>query len=345
MSIWRSPTFWRRWLASISLIALCGAIPAAAQIPDTIDRPITIYVAGTAGGGIDLYARMVSRHFGRHVPGHPAVNVQVMPGAGGIRAANFLAQQAPKDGTAITTFAGGPILEPLIGARDPGYDMSQFTFVGAITKDIGICMVLGTTPIKTIDDARKQQVIVAGTGAGSETDTWPIVLNEVLGTKFKLVTGYLGTQETILAIERGEAHGRCVFSLSALKTAKPDWLHDNKINVLVQIGLEKAAEFPNAPLVFDLVSKQEDRQLLELMVGPGAMARPFAAPPGVPASRAALLRRAFDATMKDAEFLAEAAKIQADIQPTTGEDVQKLVTRLYTTPKPVIERVKKFFAQ
>jgi hypothetical protein len=199
--------------------------------------------------------------------------------------------------------------------------------------------------VKTIEDAKKQQVIVAGTGAGSETDTWPIVLNEVLGTKFKLVTGYLGTQETIIAIERGEAHGRCVFSLSALKTAKPEWLRDKRINVLVQIGLEKAAEFPDAPLIFDLVTKEEDRQLLALMVGPGAMARPFAAPPELPANKAAQLRRGFDATMKDPEFLAEAARIQADILPTTGEDVQKLVTRLYATPRPVIDRVKKFFAQ
>jgi tripartite-type tricarboxylate transporter receptor subunit TctC len=322
-----------------------GAIPALAQSPDIIDRPVTIYVAGTAGGGIDLYARMVSRHLGKHIPGRPSVLVQVMPGAGGIRAAKFLAEQAPRDGTAMTTFASGPILEPLIGAHDPGYDMSKFTMIGSITKDIGLCVVLDTAPVKTIEDARKQQVIVAGTGAGSETDTWPIVLNEVLGTKFKLVTGYLGTQETIIAMERGEAHGRCTFSLSAIKTSKPDWLRDKKINVLVQLGLEKTAEFPDAPLIFDLVTKEADRQLIELMVGPGAMARPFAAPPGLPAGKAALLRRGFDATMKDSEFLAEAARIQADIQPSTGEDVQKLVARLYATPKPVIERVKKFFAQ
>jgi tripartite-type tricarboxylate transporter receptor subunit TctC len=342
MTICRSPVFWR-CLAPV--LAALGAIPATAQTSDTIDRPITIYVAGTAGGGIDLYARMVSRHLGRHIPGNPTVNVQVMPGAGGIRAANFLAQQAPKDGTAMTTFAGGPILEPLIAARDPGYDMSKFTMIGAITKDLGLCTVMATAPAKTIEDAKKQQVVVAGTGAGSETDTWPVVLNEVLGTKFKLVTGYLGTQETILAMERGEAHGRCTFSLSALKTAKPEWLRDKKINVLVQIGLEKSAEFPDSPLIFDLLTKEEDRQLIELMVGPGAMARPFVAPPGLPASKAALLRRGFDATMKDPEFLAEAAKIQADVQPSTGEDVQKLVTRLYATPKPVVERVKKFFAQ
>jgi tripartite-type tricarboxylate transporter receptor subunit TctC len=322
-----------------------GWTPAGhAQSPDTIDRPVTIYVAGTAGGGIDLYARLVGRHLGRHIPGKPSVTVQLMPGAGGIRAANFLAEQAPRDGTAITTFAGGPILEPLIGARNPGYDMSRFTWVGAVTKDFGLCMAWGASPFRTIDDVKKQQMIVGGTGAGSETDTWPVVLNDVLGTKFKLVTGYVGSQETILAIERGETHGRCVFSYTALKTAKPDWLRDKKINVLLLTALEKSPEFPGVPAVVDLVAKPEDRALLELMVAPGAMARPFVAPPGVPANRATLIRRAFDATMQDPEFRAEAARIQADLAPTAGEDVQKLVERIYATPRPVIERVKKLLA-
>ncbi len=330
-----------RWLVSAYAAALLLSWAQAGATQDTIDRPVTIYVAGTAGGGIDLYARLVGRHIGRHIPGKPTVTVQLMPGAGGIRAANYLAEQAPRDGTAMTTFASGPILEPLIGARSPGYDMSSFTWIGAITKDIGLCISWGPTPFKTIDDVKKQQMVVAGTGAGSETDTWPIVLNDVLGTKFKLVTGYVGSQETILAIERGEAHGRCVFSLSALKIAKPDWLRDKKINVLVLTALEKSAEFPGVPAAVDLVTKQEDRQLLELMVGPSAMARPFVAPPGMPADKAALLRRAFDATMQDGEFRAEAARIQADLAPTTGEDVQKLVARIYATPRPVVERVKK----
>jgi tripartite-type tricarboxylate transporter receptor subunit TctC len=327
---------------SVALLALTFAHAGKAQ--DTIDRPVSIYVAGTAGGGIDLYARVVGRHLGRHIPGKPNVIVQLLPGAGGIRAANFLAEQAPRDGTAIATFAGGPILEPLIGARNPGYDMSQFTWVGAVTKDIGLCMAWAKSPFKTIDDVKKQQMVVAGTGAGSETDTWPIVLNDVLGTRFKLVTGYVGSQETILAIERGEAHGRCVFSYSALKTAKPDWLRDNKINVLVLTALEKHSDFPGVPAVVDLVSKPEDRQLLELMVGPGGMARPFVAPPAVPANKAALLRRAFDATMRDPEFLAEAAKIHADVAPSTGEEVQKLVGHIYATPRPVIDRVKKLLS-
>jgi tripartite-type tricarboxylate transporter receptor subunit TctC len=331
-------------------LALCVAalvllgLAQAATAQETIDRPVTIYVAGTAGGGIDLYARLFARHFGRHVAGKPNVTVQVMPGAGGIRAANFLAEQAPRDGTAIATFASGPILEPLIGARNPGYDMSSFTWLGAMNKDFGLCIASATTPFKTIDDVRRQQMVVAGTGAGSETDTWPIVLNDVLGTKFKLVTGYLGSQETILAIERGEAHGRCVFSLSALKIAKPDWLRDKKINVLVLTALAGSADFPGVPAVVDLVSKPQDRQLLELMVGPGAMARSFVAPPALPAGKATLLRRAFDATLQDAEFRAEAARMQADLAPTTGEEVQALVARIYATPRPVIERVKKLLA-
>jgi tripartite-type tricarboxylate transporter receptor subunit TctC len=337
-SLWR----WTGVAAGVLSALWVGTEPGWAQ--DTIDRPMTIYVAGTAGGGIDLFARLLSRHLGRHIPGKPSVSVQVMPGAGGIRAASFLAEQAPRDGTAMTTFASGPILEPLIGARHQNYDMSQFTWIGALTKDIGLCVSWGTTPFKTIDDVKTQQMVVAGTGAGSETDTWPVVLNEVLGTRFKLVTGYLGSQETILAMERGEAHGRCIFSYSALKIAKPDWLRDKKINVLALTALERSPEFPGVPAVVDLVTKPEDRQLLELMVGPAAMARPFAAPPGMPAGKAALLRRAFDATTADPEFRAEAAKMQTDLAPSTGEDVQKLVARIYATPRPVIERLKKILA-
>ncbi len=316
--------------------------PAAAQSGDIVDKPVIIYVAGTAGGGIDLFARVIARHIGRHIPGNPTVTVQDMPGAGGIRAANFLAQQAPKDGTAITTFAGGPILEPLVGARKTDYNSAQFTWIGALAKDTGLCVSWGASPFKTIEDAMKQEMVVAGTGAGSDTDTWPVILNELIGTKFKLVTGYLGTKETVMAVERGEAHGRCTFSLSALKTSKPDWLTDHKINILLQLALERDKEFPNVPLIFDYLKKPEDRQLVELMVGTTAMARPFAGPPGMPPNRAALMRRAFDATTKDPAFLGEIAKINADVDPSTGEDVQKLVERLYETPKPVVERVKKY---
>lgn len=332
------------------LFATCAAAlvyvqASIAQPSRTNGGPITIYVAGTAGGGIDLFARLVGRHFGDHIPGHPAIAVEDMPGAGGIRAANFLARQAAHDGTVLTTFANGPVLEPLIGARNPGYDASQFTWIGALTKDVGLCVSWGASPFKTVDDVRHHTMVVAGTGAGSETDTWPVIINEVLGTKFKVVTGYLGTQETILAIERGEASGRCIISLSALKTAKPDWLTGKKVNILLQVGLKKSPELLDVPLLLDLAKNDSDRQMLKLLSAPTEMARPFAAPPGLDTSTTALLRRAFDATVADPQFLAEAKAIHADIAPTRGEDVQKLVFEIYATPRPIVERAKKFFAR
>jgi hypothetical protein len=221
--------------------------------------------------------------------------------------------------------------------------MSQFTWIGALTKDVGLCVSWGPSPFKTIEDVRNHVMVVAGTGAGSETDTWPVIINEVLGTKFKVVTGYLGTQETLLAMERGEANGRCILSLSALKAAKPDWITEKKVNILLQVGLAKSPELPGVPLLLDLV-KNDDRQMLRLLSAPTAMARPFAAPPGLNAATANTLRRAFDATTADSEFLAEAKQMQADISPMRGEDVQRLVAEIYATPSPIVDRAKKFFA-
>ena len=331
-------------LAAASLIAATSLISAAQAQSESFDKPITVYVAGTAGGGIDLLARALARHMGQYLPGTPNMVVQDMPGAGGIRAANFLAESAPRDGTAIGTFAGGPVIEPLIGARNPGYDMSKFTWIGAVSKDVGVCLSYGTTPFRTVEDLRDKQMIVAGTGAGSDSDTYPVILNEVLKTKIKLITGYLGTKETIMAIETGEAHGRCSVAWSALKMARPDWLRDKKINVIMQVGLEKSPELPDVPLVLDLVKNPEDRQLMELLMGTMAVARPFMAPPGVPEARAALLRRAFDKTMKDAGFLAEAKQLQLDVEPTPGEEAQKVVQNMYATPKAVVERAKKLLS-
>ena len=331
-------------LVAAGLILCAGLTNAARAQSDSFDKPVTIYVAGTAGGGIDLLARALARHMGKYLPGAPNVVVQDMPGAGGIRAANFLAEAAPRDGTAIGTFAGGPVIEPLIGARNPGYDMSKFTWVGAVSKDVGVCLSWGTTSFRTVEDLRDKEMIVAGTGAGSDSDTYPIILNQVLQTKIKLITGYLGTKETIMAIESGEAHGRCSVAWSALKMARPDWLRDKKINVIMQFGLEKSRELPDVPLVLDFVNNTEDRQLMELLMGTMAVARPFMAPPGVPEGRATALRRAFDKTMKDEGFLAEAKQLQLDVEPTTGEDSQKIVQSMYATPRAVVERAKKLLS-
>ncbi len=312
--------------------------PLAAQ--ETITKPITLYVAGTAGGGIDLYARLLGRHLGRHIPGNPAVNVQDMPGAGGIRAANFLADSAPKDGTALTTFPGGPLIEPLIGARNPGYDMSKFSWIGAISRDVSLCVAWAESPFKTIDDARQREMVLAGTGAGSETDTYPLILNDTIGTKFKLITGYLGTKETFMAIESGEVHGRCGLTLSSLEASKPDWLRDKKVNVILQLGFNKSPKAGDAPLIFDLLKNDADKQLFSLFLIGTGMGRPFAAPPGTPPGKVEILRRAFDATMIDPEFLADGKTMMAEISPLTGEESQALVARAYATPRDVVERAK-----
>ena len=324
----------------IGAALIASAAPALAQQGEAMPKTINIYVAGTAGGGIDLYARMLGRHMGKYIPGNPTINVQDMPGAGGIRAANFIASAAPKDGSAMGTFPGGPLAEPLVGLRDPGYDMSQFQWIGAISRDVSLCISWKGGPFKTLDDARKQEMVVAGTGAGSETDSIPLILNDVLKTKFRVVTGYLGTKETFMAIESGEAHGRCGLTFSSLKASKPDWLRDDKINIMLQMGLEKSPELPNVPLASDILSP-EDKQVLELVTMGTAVGRPFAAPPGTPAARVEILRRAFDASMKDPALLEEGRAIQAEISPTPGEEVQKIIARLYATPKPVVARAKK----
>ena len=330
-----------RALAAAFIICPVGAL---AQDRGAISGSVAIYVAGTAGGGVDLFGRLLGRHYGRHIAGEPSVVVQVMPGAGGIRAANYLVQQAPRDGTALGTFAGGPILEPLIGDRNPGYDMSQFTWIGAISKDVSLCIVRRESPVKAFADATRSQVVLAGTGAGSETDTFPLVLNDLFSTKFKVITGYLGSQQTILAIESGEVDGRCGWSLSSLKSTKPDWIADKRVNLLLQMGLAKSPELPDVPLVLDLAKTEADRQLLSLLLGTTAIARPFVAPPGLPEARTRNLRRAFDATMKDPDFLKEAAAMRVDVEPTTGEEVQKIVGAMYATPKAVVDRAKKLIA-
>jgi len=326
------------------LIIACALTCAMsyASADDSITKPITLYAAGTSGGGVDTFARLLSRHYARHINGHPAIVVQDMPGAGGIRAANFMAESAPRDGTALATFAGGPILEPLIGARNPGYDMSEFVWIGAMSKDVSVCATWYQSGIKSLRDARQREVIVAGTGAGSETDTLPVIMNELIGTKFRVVTGYLGTQQTIMAIETGEVHGRCGYSLSSIKSTKPDWLRDHKLNIILQMALAKSPDLPDVPFVFDELTSQEDKDLLRLVLGPTGMSRAFTGPPQLDDAKRDLLRRAFDATMKDAEFLAEAKILQADIDSSTGDEVQSLISSIYKTPKNVIARAQKY---
>jgi tripartite-type tricarboxylate transporter receptor subunit TctC len=313
--------------------------PAAAQFYR--GKQIQILVAGTAGGGIDLGARIVSRHLGKYLPGNPTVVAQLMPGAGGIRALDHMNALAAKDGTVISIMPPGPIIEPLIGKRQASYRMSDFVAIGAMTKEVSLCISWGGSKFKTINDAMTNQMVVAGTGAGSSPDIYPVVLNQVLHTKFKVITGYQGSQETIVAIERGEVDGRCGWGWSSLKSTKSDWIRDKKINVLLQLALAKSPSVPDSPLVMDLVKDEADKQMLTLLFGPLAINKPFFGPPGMTAERTAELRKAFADAMNDPDLRAEVIKLTGeDLDPTSGEAAQKLVADIYATPAEVARKLR-----
>jgi len=331
---------------ALSLIAIAAGVvlapaPAAAQNEFYRGKQIQILVAGTAGGGIDIGARIVSRYLGKYLPGNPTVVVQLMPGGGGIRMLDHMISVAAKNGTVIGITPPGPIIEPLIGKRQASYRMADFVAIGAMTKEVSLCISWGASKFKTIDDVGKSQMIVAGTGAGASPDIYPIVLNEVLQTKFKVITGYQGSQETIVAIERGEVDGRCGWGWSSLKSTRPDWIRDKKINFLLQLALAKSPNIPDSPLVMDLVKDEADKQMLTLLFGPLGINKPFFGPPGMAGERTAELRKAFAEAMNDAELRAEVVRLTGeDLEPTMGESMQKLVADLYAMPAAVAHRLR-----
>ena len=337
-------------LVVAAALALALVLPGAAQAQvgdaQTSEaffkgKTITLLIGGTAGGGLDTAARIFARHATRHIPGHPTVTPQLMPGAGGIRVIDFLATSAPKDGTTIAVVPSGPLVEPLVGGRKIPYKMTDIHSIGAWARDFSVCVSWHASGFKTLDDVRAREMTVAGTGAAATPDTFPVVLNATLGTKFKVITGYLGTQETAMAIERGETHGRCGWSWSSLNGVKSDWLRDKKVHVFLQMGAEKSPLFPDAPFAPDLAKTPEDRQMLDLMFAPLALSNSFFAPPGLTAQRLADLRKAYDATLADPELIAEAVKLmKEEPNPTDGAQMQKIIERMYATPAPIVERLK-----
>ena len=305
-------------------------------------KTVTIDVAGTAGGGIDIGARQLAPLLAKYLPGNPTVIVQEMPGSGGIRALEYLAGPAPKDGTTLGAFASGPILDPILKPHRIPYRIGDFTAIGALDKDNSVCTTWYTSPVKTLEQARERTVTVAGTGAGSDTDTQPVVLNDVLGTKFKVITGYLGTQETALAVERGEVDGRCGFGLNSIRASEPDWLKDHKLNLLVQMGLESNPAAPNVPLALNLADTPAKKAMIRLMSSPEAISHPYLAPPHMPPAIVAELRKAFTAAVSDPVFLAQFAKTSGggEPHPTDGVKMQKILAAMQATPKPVVARLR-----
>jgi tripartite-type tricarboxylate transporter receptor subunit TctC len=320
------------------LIALALAVPVHAQSVEDFyrHRTITILVGFTAGGGYDLYARLLGRHMGRHVPGNPAIVVQNMPGAGSLKATQFVYNLAPKDGTVLATVSRGMVTEPLL--NDAKFDATKLTWLGSITSETSVCATWHTSPVKTWPDMFAQDFTLGGSATGADPDTFALILRNVLGAKVKLVTGYPGGNDINLAMERGEIEGRCGWSWTSIKSQKTDWLRDRKISLLAQFGMEKHADLPDVPLVLDRATNDEQRQVLRLLIAGQFVGRPFFAPPDLPNDRKDALRKAFDATMKDPQFLAEAGKLDLEITPIAAAVVDEFLADMYRTPIEVVRK-------
>jgi tripartite-type tricarboxylate transporter receptor subunit TctC len=281
---------------------------------------------------------MIARHIGKYIPGNPTVVVKNMDGAGSLRLANHLYNAAPKDGTAFGTIARGAAFDPLFGNQAAQFDAAKYNWIGSANNEVSVCVSWHTTGIKTIDELQTKELVVGGTGPSADTDQFPRIVNGVLGTKFKIVTGYPGGNDISLAMERGEVQGRCGWSWSSVITTRKDWLDKKMINVLVQLSTDKHEDLPNVPAILDLAKTPEQKQILGLVFARQALGRPYLAPPGVPADRVAALRKAFMDTMKDKEFLAEAEKAKLEIGPISGEAVQKIVEDAYKTDPATVKK-------
>lgn len=312
---------------------------AAAQSVEEFYRgkSVNLVIGFSVGGGYDLYARHLARHMGKHIPGNPTIVPQNMTGAGSLRAANFLYSAAPKDGTTFGTFARTTGINPLLesGAK---FDGTRFSWLGSVTDDVSTCITWHTTPVKTWKDFLTKPVTLGGQGPSSEPDIFARLYKNVFGAPIKLVAGYPGTNEISLAMERGEVDGLCGLSWSTIKTRHAKWLAEKKINVIVQSSFKRVPELGDVPLVMEQTNDKEKLQILKLILAAQEMARPFAAPPDIPADRKAALIAAFDRTMKDPDYLADAVKMKIDVNPVSGKDIDALLAELYATPKEVVQK-------
>jgi tripartite-type tricarboxylate transporter receptor subunit TctC len=325
---------------------LAGPVPAQAQSVEEFYRgkSIILAIGFTPGGGYDLYARHLARHMSKYIPGRPTIVPQNMAGAGSLRAANFIYSAAPKDGTAFGTFARTTGLNPLLESGAT-FDGTKFTWLGSVTNDISLCVTWHTSKANTWANFLKHPTNLGGQAPSSEPDIFANLYKNVFGAPIKLVPGYPGTNEITLAMERGEVDGLCGLSWSTIQTRHLQWLKEKKINLLVQASFKKDPEIGDVPLVMELTQDTEKLQILKLILAAQEMARPFAAPPGIPRDRADALIAAFDATMKDADYLADAKKSRIDVNPVSGPDIDKLLAELYATPKDVIQKASQAIAR
>jgi tripartite-type tricarboxylate transporter receptor subunit TctC len=323
-------------LASVALV--CSSAHAQSVAEFYKGKNVDLLIGYSGGGGYDVYARLLARHISKHIPGNPNVVPRNMPGAGSLVLANWLANVAPKEGTAFGIIGSGTGFDPLLGIEAAKFDPTRFLWVGSMNNESSVCVSWHTSGFTRFEDTLAKEMIVGGTGPSADVDQFPRITNAELGTKFKIVSGYPGGNDINLAMERGEVHGRCGWSWSSVVATRMDWFRQKRVHVLFQMALDKHSDLPDVPLVIDLAKNDEQRQILRLIFARQALGRPFLAPPGLPADRAAALRQAFMATMKDPVFLAEADKATLEIRPLAGEAVQTIIADAAKTDLQILKK-------
>jgi tripartite-type tricarboxylate transporter receptor subunit TctC len=325
-------------LILIAAIAALAALPARAE-DFYAGKTVTVITSTGPGGSYDLIARLVATHMPRHLPGAPTMIVQNMPGAGHVLATNYMYAIAPKDGTAIATVDNIIPLHQMLEGQGVHYDAAKFNWLGSTGPENSVAFVWAASGIKSVDDAKKREVILGATGAGSSTIICASIMNNLLGTRFKIVTGYKSSSEVYLAVQKGEIEST-TGSYSSLTTKYQDWLDNKKINIIAQMGLERESDLADVPLLTELAKNEDAKQIMKLFSSPLALGQPYLAPPGLPADRVALLRTALAATFKDPAFVADAAKAKFEIESTDADVVTKIVNDTTHTPADIIDKAK-----
>jgi tripartite-type tricarboxylate transporter receptor subunit TctC len=326
--------------ALIAISIVLGARALAVQSGEVENfykgHSISMIIGFGVGGGYDLYGRLISRFMGKYLPGNPGIIPQNMTGAGSLRAVNYLYSIAPKDGSAIGTFSRTLVLAPLLNGAD--FDSRKFTWLGSVAQDVVVCFTSHASPIRTWSDFLSTQSSLGGEGATAEPDIYALFMKNVFGAKVKLVSGYRGTNDIFLAIERGELDGACGISWGTIASLHPDWIRDKKINVIVQAGLRKHPDLPDVPILTEAIRDQEQEQMLKLMLTPLAMSRPFAAPPDIPADRKQALISGFAQAASDPQLKTEGGRMNMDIDFVPAEAIQKMLAEAYATPKALLAK-------
>ena len=333
--------------AAVACLASACLLGDAAAAQDAVEafyrgKQIAMVVGSSAGGGYDTYARLLARHFGSAMPGNPTVVVQNMSGAGSNRAAGYIYSVAPKDGTAVAAIFPGAVLQPLLSEVPVPHDPNKLIYLGSANSDVYVCYVRSDAAVQTYKDMLTKELIVGASNPGATTYDLPLLLNNVLGTKFRIVTGYPGSREITLALERGEVQGACGIGWTGIEAMHPDWFAKDTIRVLVQLSTKGHDDLNKrgVPRAEELARNEDDKRVIQLVFSQGIFGRPFVLPPGVPPERVAALRKAFVVALNDKALRAEADKMQLDVDPMSGDELQKLVAALYETPPRLVERAR-----